>query len=713
MAKTFLSQDWYRVAPMRPRLRGHVDIHRQRFRGETWFIVQDEHSGKYFRVSPAANLILSLMDGRRSLNALWELACTRFPDDPPTQSDVIRLLSQLHNSDLVAGDMPPDIAEMGRRHHEQARRSLIARIRNPLALRLPLFDPDAMLDATMWLFRPLFTVWGFLAWLVLVGVGITLAALNWAALTTDVTDQILTAENLILIAVAYPLIKAIHEAGHAYATKVWGGEVHEIGMMFLVFIPVPYVDASASAAFPEKSRRVVVGGAGIMVELALAATAMIVWTQVEPGLTRAFAFNVMLIGGVSTLLFNGNPLLRFDGYFVMADLLEIPNMGQRSNKYFWYVVQKYLLRVKDAESPVTAHGERSWFLFYSVAAFFYRIAISVAITLFVASKFFFIGIILAVWAAANVFVFPLLKGLKFLFFGKALRGRRGWALGLTGGALVALAALIFAVPVPHRTLAEGVIWLDEDAFVRAGTEGFIAEAPLEQAQVATGTLLMRLEDPVLNAQARIARAELAEMRLRLGAVAGVDAVQANLLREQVRHLEGRVALFAERLAALDITAAHAGRAMIPNAGDLPGRHVQKGTVLGYLLADGPPRLRVAVSQDIAELVRATTGVSLRLRRDQTSATPARIIAAAPESNTLLPSPALSTAAGGPFSLDPSDPEGRRALQSLFVFDVTPTTAILPPLVGERAIVRFDHGDEPLGIRLARALRQLFLSRFDV
>ena len=333
---------------MRPRLRSHVEIHRQRFRRETWFIVQDQHSGKYFRLSPAANLIASLMDGRRSLQSLWETACAQYPDDPPTQTEVIRLLSQLHHADLIAGDMPPDIAEMGERHHEQTRKSLMSRLRNPLALRFPLFDPDRFLGATLWMVRWLFTVWGFMLWLGLIITGVTLVALNWGALTGGLSDRILSAENIALIALAYPLIKAIHELGHAYATKVWGGEVHEIGLMFLVFIPVPYVDASSSAAFPEKWRRVIVGGAGIMVELALAAIAMIVWINVEPGLVRAFAFNVMLIGGVSTLLFNGNPLLRFDGYFVLADAVEIPNLGQRSSKYFWYIIQRYLFGLKEA-----------------------------------------------------------------------------------------------------------------------------------------------------------------------------------------------------------------------------------------------------------------------------------------------------------------------------------------------------------------------------
>ena len=100
-----------------------------------------------------------------------------------------------------------------------------------------------------------------------------------------------------------------------------------------MFLPVPYVDASSSAAFQEKWRRALVGAAGIVVELVLASFALLVWLNVEAGLLRAFAYNVMLIGGVSTILFNGNPLLRFDGYYVLADLLEIPNLADRAKRF--------------------------------------------------------------------------------------------------------------------------------------------------------------------------------------------------------------------------------------------------------------------------------------------------------------------------------------------------------------------------------------------
>ena len=713
MAQSFLSADWYRIAPLTPRLRGQVDIHRQIFRGDTWYVVQDHTSGRYHRVTPQANFILSMMNGRRSVGQLWQAACERFDEAPPTQGEVIRLLSQLHASDLIATDLP-NIGEIGERHARQERQTMIARLKNPLALRFPILDPDAFLDRTVFLVRPLFTVWGFIAWAGLVIAGLVLMGMNWGAITENFADRVLAAENILLLILAYPVLKAAHELGHAYATKIWGGEVHEIGVMLLIFMPVPYVDASASAAFASKWRRAVVGGAGIMVELATASLALIFWLTAEPGLARAFAFNLMMIGGVSTLLFNGNPLLRFDGYFVFADLLEIPGLGQRANKYFWYLVQRHILRIKDAETPVRARGERKWLFTYAVAAFVYRIFISFAIALFVASKFFVIGVLLAIWALSNTFLKPVWQGLKFLATSPRLRGRRrgvNLALGAAGAAVLALVLLL---PLPYATVATGVVWLDRQAFVRVGTEGFLDTAPPEDRQVAAGDTLFRLTAPTLDNRAALARARLEEAQIRLNAVLLLDQVQTGVFRDQIALIADQLADTEARQAALEVTAQGAGRVLIPHPDSLNGRMLNQGDAVGYLLDATPLRLRVAVPQDRAELVRdRIEDISILFLRAPDSPVAGRLVAAAPESQLQLPSLALSSEAGGPFALDPNGGEELRTLRRVFLFDVMPQDGRPVTHVGERALVRFDHGPEPLAFRAWRALRQLFLRQFNV
>ena len=183
------------------------------------------------------------------------------------------------------------------------------------------------------------------------------------------------------------MVKVVHEFAHAYAVKLWGGEVHEMGIMLLVLMPLPYVDATSASAFRLKRRRMLVGAAGVLIEIFVAAVAMLVWVNVEPGAVRAISYNVMLVAGVSTLLFNGNPLLRYDAYYVLSDYLEIPNFGTRSTRYLSYLLQRYLLGIKDASFPPASAGEKRWLLFYAVASSIYRVFISLSRVSFFSSVF--------------------------------------------------------------------------------------------------------------------------------------------------------------------------------------------------------------------------------------------------------------------------------------------------------------------------------------
>jgi len=492
MEKSFYSPSWYRVADLKPRLRSHACVHRQHFRGQLWYVLQDPISGRFHRISPAAYFIISLMNGTRTVREVWQLACSRLGDDVLTQDETIRLLSQLHQVDVLHADVPPDIGELSERAVRVRRRKLALSLLNPMAIRLPLFDPDRFLTVTMPLVRPLFSWVGGVIVACVIGYALLLAALHWPQLTDNIVDRVLVAQSLLLLIVTYPVVKAFHELGHAYAVKRWGGEVHELGVMFLVFMPVPYVDASGSSAFREKWRRVMVGGAGIVVELTLAALALFIWLDVEEGLTRAFAFNVMLIGGVSTILFNGNPLLRFDGYYILMDLLEIPNLADRSKRYIGYLVLRYVFGIRDATSPATAPGEPFWFVCFGTASFIYRIFILSLIVLLVATKFFIVGVVLAIWSGIMMIGVPLARGTWFLFGSAALGRQQKRAIAVCSGAVAAAALFLLAFPIPYRTIVEGVVWTPGEAGVFARTEGTVVALLHEpNTEVSLGTALIK------------------------------------------------------------------------------------------------------------------------------------------------------------------------------------------------------------------------------
>jgi putative peptide zinc metalloprotease protein len=715
MAAPFLSASWYRVAELRPELRAHARIHRQRFRGQPWYVLHDSASGKLHRFSPAAYRVIQLMDGQRTIDEIWTEVAAEAGEDAPTQDEVIRLLAQLHAGDLLQANLPPDVDELAERGSKQKRQKLLQSFINPMSIRIPLWDPDAFLNRTWPLVRPIFSLLGVLLWLLLVLPAIVLAGVNWHELTANLSDQVLSAHNLLLLWLVYPLIKALHELGHAYAVKSGDGEVHEMGIMLLVLAPIPYVDATASGAFRNKWRRAMVGAAGMLVELFLAAIAMAVWVMVEPGLVRSIAFNVLFVAGASTLLFNGNPLLRYDGYYVLADLIEIANLGNRSNQYWQWLAKRYLFGIKTVEPPPASAGERRWFLFYGAASFVYRTLVMIVITLFVAGEFFFIGVVLALWAATTMFVLPIGKGLNYVLSSPELQRNRTRAQVVTFGSLALFLLFVLSVPMPLRTHAEGVVWVPENAEVRAGADGFVEQLLVQpEERVEVGDLLLVTTQPALAAEVEQARSRVRQLEVQYTTQMFDERTQAAATSEDLRRERNALARAEEKLDSLLVVAAVPGALKLARPQDLPQRFVKKGELLGYIV-DGPPRLvRVVVSQDDIALVReARDEVQVKIADRVEHTYSARLIREVPGAHDELPSKALSLEGGGQHATDPRDPNGLKSLQGLFQFDIE-----LPPEVGRlqigtRVHVRFQHHAEPLAEQWGRRLRQLFLSRFNV
>jgi putative peptide zinc metalloprotease protein len=715
MEQSYLSSSWYRVSGLKLRLRSHARIHRAIFRGQLWYVLQDRTSGRFHRFTPETWFIISLLDGRRTIQEIWDMACAQLEDKVMTQDEVIHLLGQLHTTDVLFGDVPPDIGELADRGKKQRDRKLMMSFINPLALRFGLIDPDKFLQATLPLIRPLFSWVGALGFCLLFGYALMLAGVHWRALTKDVTDRVLSAENLILLLIAFPMIKAVHELGHAYAVKRWGGAVHEIGVMLLVFMPVPYVDASDSLAFQNKWHRAIVGGAGILVEIVLAALALIVWVNAEPGLVRAFAFNVMLIGGVSTLVFNGNPLLKFDGYYVLSDIIEIPNLASRANAYLGYLVQRYAFRIRSATSPVTAPGEAGWLFFYGFAAFFYRLTITAAIVTFVSRQFFIVGTLIALWAVILMLGVPVAKGMWFLLVNPALRHNRGRAFGVVAGTIAALAVALFLVPLPHSTIAQGIVWLPGNGIVNVGADGVVKEilaAP--DSEVAQGMPLVRMEDPLLTAKVELLTIRVQELKARLAKQDIADEANSLIVKEELRLAEADLALAADRQKSLTVRSQASGTFILPGATDLVGRFLHRGETVGYVAEFDHPLIRVVVPEDEADLVRSRTrNVSVRLVGDMWRAVPASMIREVPALSDSLPSAALSTVGGGTISLDPTDPKQRRVVANLLHLDLRLDEDRTIPRIGSRVYVRFSYGAEPLVGRLYRGVRQVFLRVFQI
>ena len=715
MNESLFSTYWYRVAKLKPLLRDAAVISRHIYRGQPWYVIRNSLNGSHHRFNAAAYGLIGQMDGQRTVEEIWENAGKLSVDSIPTQDEFIRLLGRLHDADLIQSDILPSTADLLRGSQSQPGNNWKARVSNPFSLRFPICDPDRLLEKWRPWTAPIFTRIALILWLLIVLSAAAAAVMHWPDLAGSLTDKLFLPRNLLLLWLTYPVVKILHELGHACALKKWGGEVHEMGIMLLALTPIPYIDATASSSFPEKQRRIAVAAMGMMVELLLAALALFIWLNVETGLISALAYNVMLISGISTLLFNGNPLLRYDGYYIFADLIEIPNLAQRSTRYLGYLLQRYLLGIDTAESPVTARGERGWFLVYGPIAFCYRIAVLFGLVWLISSRWFIIGVAIAAWGAVTLLVLPAVRSLSRLLNSPAARSRRSRLVMVGSAALLGAVLLLFVLPMPLWTTTQGVVWLPEQSMIRAGTDCELVDvlAPVEQ-WVDKDTPLLRGIDPFLETEIEVYRAHLSELYAFYNAQPLHKRVKRKVLLEEIQLVKGDLRQAEEKLDKLLIRSPAAGNFVLLDASNTTGHFVKKGELLGYIVSGHRPTIRTVVRQADIGLVRErVTGVEVRLAEQPAKSLTADIKRIVPAADLNLPSAALGTAGGGTIPVDPTDPDGLRAIESLFQLDLSLPQAVKDPHIGGRVYVRIEHGTMPLVMQWYRSLRQLFIRKFYV
>jgi putative peptide zinc metalloprotease protein len=485
--------------------------------------------------------------------------------------------------------------------------------------------------------------------------------------------------------------------------------------MFLVFAPVPYVDASAASEFRSKWQRAFVGAAGMIVEVFVAALALYVWLAVEQGFVRALAYNVMLIAGVATVLFNGNPLLRYDGYYILSDVLEIPNLAQRATSYWGYLFERYAVRTEDFREFSAARGERIWLLLYAPASFLYRVAVMLAIATFVASEYLAVGVAIAAWGLFSGLILPIGKALAHVIHGMRFRNTRRRAVTTVFASSLAAALVLFLVPAPAFTTTEGVVWLPESAIVRAGTSGFVHRIVVQPGSVVKiGEALVESEEIALDAALAGTRARVAELEAMLAAQRFADRVRAEITQVDLAQARAEFATLTDRVQHLVARSRADGRFAVHKPQDLPGRFVREGDEIGYVLPPNSRIIRATISQDDIELVRnRLRNVRVRLSERPEEDLPARIVREVPAGrDDDLPSKALSVAGGGRLPIDPRDPQQNKTYSRLFLVDLELPAQAAATAFGSRAYVRFDLRWEPVGLQVWRRTRQLLLSRLS-
>jgi len=570
---------WHRVRTMKPRLRPHVQITRQFYRARRWHVVRDPSSNQFYRLNPIAHEFVGLFDGQRTVEEIWKIVLERHGDAAPTQGEAIQLISQLYNSNLLSADVAPETEQLLRRGRERAKAKAAQQAIGIMYFKIRVFNPDRYLSWIEPILRPLLNKWGFLAWLAFLIFAVMQVLPEWETLVSGV-DSVIAPANWGWLIVVFIVTKAIHETGHGVICKRYGGQVPEFGFMLLVLFPAPYVDASAAWALPSKWKRMAVGAGGMIFELFVAAVAALVWKSTAEGsLVRQIAYNAMFTASISTVIFNANPLMRFDGYFILADLLEVPNLMQRSMKMLQYLWKTHVFRLKNEIPPTSSRSEAAILVTYGLAATAYRIFLFISITLAVMGRLFAIGLVLAVWTGVMWFVLPVGKFVHWLATGSNIADCRPRVIATSLACFALGLGLIGLVPFDDHRRASGVIESVEDTGVFFHTAGFV-----DAAHVHTGDYV-RAGDPILTCSndhlaarleqviAQIAEAEALEQR----AMGADQPAAAQIARERLAALRDQEDYLRDRLDKLVVRAPRDGRVVGQSPADLVGRYVEQGT----------------------------------------------------------------------------------------------------------------------------------------
>ncbi len=438
------------------RLRPDLIARRQRYQGQPYWVIKDPVGLNYFRFQEEEFALLQMLDGRTSLDDLKRQFEEQFAPEQISLEELGQFVGMLHRSGLVIADTPGQGRQLLKRGTERWWEEFWASASNVLAIRFKGVDPDRVLN---WLYPKL--RWFFTRTCVILCSLLIFSAATLVLVQFDKFYSKLPGfhqffqGNWLLLGLVLCVTKVMHEFGHGLSCKHFDGECHELGFMLLVLTPCLYCNVSDSWMLPSKWQRAAIGAGGMYVELVLASIATYVWWFSEPGLINQLALNTMFVCSVSTLIFNGNPLLRYDGYYILADLTEIPNLRQKASTILTRKLGAWCLGLEEPEDPFLPQRNQVFFAIYSVASSVYTWFVTFSILWFLYKVFEpyrleIIGQIIGVVAIVGLVVRPLWSLWKYFRVPGRMEQVEKKPFRITLAVVAAVVAFVLFVPLPYR-----------------------------------------------------------------------------------------------------------------------------------------------------------------------------------------------------------------------------------------------------------------------
>jgi len=701
-------ESWYRLAESKITLRASVRVHRQMYRGVLWYVLYEPFTNQYYRLPQGAYEFISKLSSRKTVGEVWNDLLNSGMENVPSQGEVIEMLSQLYQSNMLLYEGVDDGMMLFDRNKKKVQKKVKATLLNIFFLKVPIFDPEFMLRRLKWLINILLSVPFALVWLAAIIVATKYGIENFDTLK-DQTHGFLSPSNIGWVYACTVAVKLLHEFGHSAVVKKYGGEVHTVGVMFMLLAPLPYMDASASWSFRKKWHRVFVGAGGMLFEFFIAAVALILWANLGGGTLKAIAYNVFVICSVSTVLFNINPLMRFDGYYILTDVLDMPNLQQRSVSHLKYLLERYVFRKYDAENVAESWNERFVYTFYGIASAIYRFFLFAGLVIAISEHYLILSFIMGTLLCLTMLVIPFGKFLKYIFAGPALAQVRGRAVFTTLFVLASLVGVLFYLPVPDTFTAPGVIEATRYENGIVGESGMVTDVKhISNDYLHVGDTLMVLKNPELDYKIEEKQGEISEANQMY--YRALEHAPENMLPIKIRLnvLNQGLNDLLERQKRLTLVAGMDG---VLSAGDIEnyvGKYIKKGDSIGLLLDTNSFDFVAVVSQeDVSRLFSGVTHkTSIRLNGDAFTELSTDSIQVIPTAQDKLPSNALGWHGGGDIETKTNGYSEQTAEPVYLVrTKLLDKDGRVLKMHGRSGKIRFDLGTKPLALQGIRKVRQ--------
>jgi putative peptide zinc metalloprotease protein len=497
---------------VRLRLRRDLVIEAQKYEGRTFHVVKDPVALRYYRLKDNEYFLLQYLDGKHTLEEAQKEYEIRYRPDRLKLEDVEAFGQQLINAGLAQNESPRAGKQLYEQRKKRRRSEWMQTLTNILYIKIPIFDPDWLLKRMLRWLGWIFTFWFFALSVALMLSAAGLVATHFETFRSKLPEQhmFFRFQTIAYMWVALGAVKIIHEFGHGLSCKVFGGEVHEMGALLLCLSPALYCNVSDAWTLPNKWHRIIISAAGIYVELVIAAIATFVWwNSAAYPFVNNLALSLMVVCSISTVVFNANPLMRYDGYYVLADWLEIPNLRERSNRFLKNLVLQYCLGIEITPEPYMALWRRILFVSYAIGSYIYRWVVTFAILWFLYSflrpyKLEIISQMLALGAAASMAGWPLYRLGKAIYKRGRIPDMKKWRVLASSAVLTALVLFACFVPVPvSRIRGQAIVLADPlgtgKVYIRH--PGILTKLNIRPGDyVEKGEVLAELRDPELESK---------------------------------------------------------------------------------------------------------------------------------------------------------------------------------------------------------------------